>query len=268
MTCADFSDRIEDYLNGSLTEAQARELERHAELCPTCREQIEQLGEGAALVWLTVTQVEPPIGLRERVMAAVRSAPVPTVAGANSSPPALTAGRPVRRLPWRVSLTQFAAALSALALALALALGGWVAALQGELNRQALDNARLRDQLSRQRDALYVLMSPTLVERPLAGGEGAPYARGRAYLDPTRRQGMVVASDLPQPEPGRVYQVWLRGKDGVVSAGLLRLDDRGTGYALLEPTAALDQFETIGISLEPAGGSPQPTGTRMLSGTL
>ena len=36
MTCADFADRIEDYLNGSLTEAQARELERHVEACPTC----------------------------------------------------------------------------------------------------------------------------------------------------------------------------------------------------------------------------------------
>ena len=266
MTCAEFADRIEDYLNGSLTEAQARELERHVEACPTCREQFQELEEGAALVWLTVAQVEPPTGLRDRVMAAVRSAPSPAVS--SLTPPAAATGPAAPRLPWRFSLTQLAAALSALALALALALGGWVALLQGDLNRQAADNARLRDQLSRQRDALYVLMSPTLVERPLAGGDGAPYARGRAYLDPTRRQGMVVASDLPMLEPGRAYQVWLRGKDGVVSAGLLRVDDRGTGYALLEPADALDQFETIGISLEPAGGSPQPTGPRMLSGSL
>ena len=233
---------------------------------PDLREQFQELEEGAALVWLTVAQVEPPTGLRDRVMAAVRSAPSPAVS--SPTPPASATGPAARRLPWRFSLTQLAAALSALALALALALGGWVAALQGDLNRQAADNARLRDQLSRQRDALYVLMSPTLVERPLTGGDGAPYARGRAYLDPTRRQGMVVASDLPMLEPGRAYQVWLRGKDGVVSAGLLRVDDRGTGYALLEPTGALDQFEMIGISLEPAGGSPEPTGPRMLSGSL
>jgi anti-sigma-K factor RskA len=263
MTCAEFADRLEDYLNGSLSEAEGLAMERHAESCPACRERLQELEEGASLVWLTVAQVEPPAGLRERVMTAVRAMPRPTRLAV-----APAAARPARRPWWRVPLSQIAAVLSVVALALALALGGWVVALNGELSRQAAENGRLRDQLSRQRDAMYVLMSPTLVERPLAGSEGAPAARGRAYLDPPRQQGMVVASDLPQPEPGRAYQVWLRGKDGVVSAGLLRMDDRGTGYALLEPDSPLDQYETIGISLEPAGGSPQPTGPRMLSGSL
>jgi anti-sigma-K factor RskA len=79
---------------------------------------------------------------------------------------------------------------------------------------------------------------------------------------------MLVASELPRLEPDRTYQVWLRGKDGVVSAGLLRVDDRGTGYAVLDPSVPLDQFETVGISVEPVGGSPQPTGPRMLLGSL
>jgi anti-sigma-K factor RskA len=265
MTCAEFADRLEDYVNGSLASAERLAVEAHAALCPACGRLLRDTQEAAALVWLTVPQVEPPPRLRERILTAARAdLPAPT-AGAG---PGAAAGRAVAHRRWRLTLSHLAAAVSALALMLALGLGGWMVVLQGELARLAAENTQLREQLGRQRDALYVLMSPTLVERPLAGGEAAPNARGRLYLDPNRRQGMVVVSELPRLTPDRAYQVWLRGKGGVVSAGLLRMDDRGTGYALLEAVQPLDQFEAIGISLEPAGGSAQPTGPRMLIGSL
>lgn len=265
MTCAEFADQLEDYLNGSLAVAERLAVEAHAVLCPPCGHMLREMQEAAALVWLAVPQVEPPPRLRERILSAARADLLaPAVAASQPAPVPVPASR--RR--WRLTLGHLAAAVSTLALALALGLGGWMLALQGELARQAAENMQLREQLSRQRDALYVLMSPTLVERPLAGGEAAPNARGRVYIDPNRRQGMIVVSQLPRLAPDHSYQVWLRGKGGVVSAGLLRMDDRGTGYALLEATQPFDQFEAIGISLEPAGGSPQPTGPRMLLGSL
>jgi anti-sigma-K factor RskA len=256
-----FDKDVDAYVDGSLPPAARREIEQHAALCPPCSRLLRELQEAAAVVWLSVPQVEPPSALRTRVLAA---------AGAVVASPSPRAANwaDLLRPRWRWTGAQAAAALSGLCLLGILALGGWVWQLNGEVERQAADNARLRDQIGRQRDALYVLMSPTLVERSLQGGDAAPHARGRVLLDPQRRQGMLVASDLPRLEPDRTYQVWLRGPDGVVSAGLLRIDDRGTGYAVLDPTIPLDRFETVGISLEPAGGSEQPTGPRMLLGSL
>lgn len=261
MTCAEFATEIDAYVDGSLPPASRPAVEQHAALCPRCGQMLRDLQEAAALIWLAAPQLEPPPALRSRVLAAaagIRTLPVAAVAPRTALP----------RPRWRWSIGQVAAVISGLCLLGVLGLGGWVWQLQGEVARQATDNSRLRDQIGRQRDALYVLMSPTLVERPLQGGDAAPYARGRVYLDPQRRQGMLVASDLPRLEPGRAYQVWLRGKDGVINAGLLRIDDRGTGYAVLDPAVPLDHFEAVGISLEPAGGSEQPTGPRILLGSL
>jgi hypothetical protein len=269
MTCAEFAERLEDYLSSALVSAERIAVEAHAAVCPACGKLLRDLQEATALVWLALPQVEPPARLRERVLTAARAAPRPPLL---TAPPVV---RPIPRPRWSLTLSQLAAAVSALALLVALGLGGWMVSLQGELSQQAAENARLRelvarqsDRLDRQRDAIYVIMSPTRVERSLAGSDAAPNARGRVYLDPNRQQGMVICSELPKPEPDRAYQVWLRNKYGVVSAGLLRMDDRGTGYAILEATQPIDQYEGIGISLEPASGSPQPTGPRMMSGYL
>lgn len=269
MTCAEFADQIEDYVNGSLAALERATVEAHAALCPVCGVLLGSIEESAALVWRALPQVEPPAELRERIMTAILHDARPAVGA-----PIRLRSRPVAprtvRIPWRLSASQIAAVLSSLTLVLVVGLGVWLALLQGKLNQQVAENARLRDQLARQRDALYVLMSPTLVERPLNGSDAAPQARGRVYIDPTRKQGMLVASDLPRPGPNRGYQVWLRrkGGSGAISAGLVRLDDRGTGYALLDATTPLDQVEAVGISEEPAGGSPQPTGQRMMLGAL
>ena len=260
MTCAEFTALVEDYVTGGLEPAERAALDEHADGCADCRRRLRALQEATAAVWLTLPQRDPPAALRSRILHAARTQAPPVAA--------VPIPLPRRRSRPRFSLTALAAALSALSLALALGLGVWVAALHGETSRLAAQNARLSEQIVRQRDALYVLMSPTRQERPLAGGEAAPQARGMIYLDPARSQGMVIASDLPPLDPDKAYQVWLRGKGSVVSAGLLRVDDRGTGYAVLDPPAPLDEFEGIGISLEPAGGSVQPTGPRMLFGAL
>lgn len=262
MTCAEFAARVEDYVTGDLAAAERSVLEAHAATCSDCRGTLRALEETTALLWLALPQIDPPSSLRARILGAAR-------AMSPDSPAAPVAFPPRRPRPiWRLPLPGLAAALGLLSLLLALGLGAWVAALQAETTRLAAQNARLSEQISRQRDALYVLMSPTRQERPLVGGEAAPRARGLVYLDHARGQGMIIASELPPAAADKSYQVWLRGQAGVVSVGLLRVDERGTGYAVIESPTPLGQFEGIGISLEPAGGSLQPTGPRMLGGSL
>ncbi len=269
MNCADVENLIERYISSDLPPEERAALDDHCRFCPECRALVGELEEAAALVYLALPQVEPPPRLRQRVLASARAA--------NGAAPFPIAPPRPRRLSWfrRLSLTQIAAAMSAASLALALGLGSWVVALQGEVSRQAAENQRLDAQVTRQRYSVYALReSVTMltgqnkVERVVNGSPNAPEARGLIYYDPGAEKAMMVTSQLPPPAADRCYQVWLRNQNGVVSAGQLQFDENGAGYAVLHAPSPLDQFQWAGISLEPVGGSPQPTGPRMMGGPL
>jgi len=47
---------------------------------------------------------------------------------------------------------------------------------------------------------------------------------------------------------------------GPKSAGLLAVDAHGQGVLIVSSDAEIGSFQSLGISIEPDGGSPQPTG--------
>jgi len=80
-------------------------------------------------------------------------------------------------------------------------------------------------------------------------------AGGAVTLIVTRsdQDALLTAARLPAPPDGRVYQVWVIGAAGTRSAGFLS----GTGLALTGVRAG----ERVGVTVEPAGGTSQPTTT-------
>lgn len=67
----------------------------------------------------------------------------------------------------------------------------------------------------------------------------------------------LIAESLAPAEDGRTYQAWLIGDGGPVSAGVFIPDEDGTVRLILD--VAWEPGSLIGVTLEPAGGSPQPT---------
>ena len=63
---------------------------------------------------------------------------------------------------------------------------------------------------------------------------------------------MVSATGMAAPPSGRVYQVWVMSPSGARSAGLMS----GAGTVL---ASAVRPGDRIGITVEPAGGTSQPT---------
>lgn len=87
-----------------------------------------------------------------------------------------------------------------------------------------------------------------------------------AYADAAQMQAVyresdgsmaLIAESLMPAEDGRTYQAWLIGGSGPVSAGLFVPDEDGTARLILD--AAWEPGSLIGVTLEPVGGSPQPT---------
>ncbi|KDP90855.1 MULTISPECIES: anti-sigma factor domain-containing protein [Clavibacter] len=88
-------------------------------------------------------------------------------------------------------------------------------------------------------------------KRDVVGGGTAT-----VYFSASEAKTAVVLNDAsPLPE-GRVLQMWYVGASGPVSAGVMSAAD-GAGHAVLD--GSYTPGDTVAITVEPEGGSEQPT---------
>jgi len=85
----------------------------------------------------------------------------------------------------------------------------------------------------------------------------------RILHSPSSTAAVLVDDDMPDPGDDRAYQLWF-SRDGIVTpANVFRPDRDGHVEVLLE------DFQPVGavitVTLEPAGGSDQPTGPAIVS---
>ena len=70
-------------------------------------------------------------------------------------------------------------------------------------------------------------------------------------------KGAITVTGMPPAPDGKVYQLWYVGADGVArSAGIMAPED-GRGAMVLEGDP--NNAAAVGVTVEPAGGSPSPT---------
>jgi anti-sigma-K factor RskA len=70
---------------------------------------------------------------------------------------------------------------------------------------------------------------------------------------------VLRAEGFPPLPPDQAYQLWLVTGDDRTSGGLFTVDEYGCGTFVFHPTQSLDDFDGMGITPEPATGSPGPT---------
>lgn len=69
----------------------------------------------------------------------------------------------------------------------------------------------------------------------------------------TADRAIMFLADVPKPKPGLVYQAWvLRGSERPVSAGIVQTE-------AFAPIVDLGGATTVALTVEPTGGSEQPT---------
>ncbi len=218
-------------------------LEEHlAEGCSECeRELAELLRVGTALA-ASVPQVEPDPAVKSRLMARMRRRAV------------------IRSVPvW------FPAAAAALAL---IFLGWQTLQLRQQVARQQLQIADLSGRLESQVELSRLLASAASRIIELAGTDVRPGASARVLWDTDAQMWYLYVSNLaPLPED-QTYQLWFIVGDQPHSAGILRTDEAGSAFARVELPPDLVDVAGAAVSLEPAGGVPQPTGPIVLLGNV
>lgn len=172
--------------------------------------------------------VEPPASLRESVLGAISSAEQSHVEPADQSAPQS------RRWGWAL----------AAAAAVCLAIGGWwgITALnQDSITEQ--DQYTALEQVLQDPDAQHFtaeLPEQGTLEIAL-GSDGA---------------GVLTGQAVPSPGEDRAYQLWtIDGDDAPASHGLMEIHD---GRVLM-PLDGVPDGAIVALTVEPAGGSEQPT---------
>ena len=98
----------------------------------------------------------------------------------------------------------------------------------------------------------------------LAGLGPSPGAKGRTYVNPSTRDALFYAFDLPSLPADKTYELWFIAAGKPVAAGTFDVDPRGTGTVRVERVN--DQIQAWAVTIEPRGGVPQPTGAMVLKG--
>jgi anti-sigma-K factor RskA len=215
---------------------------RHLSRCQSCAAEVKGFREVATAMAFAAA-AEPPAELRGRVLAAAaRTRQLP--------PEVSTHARPRRsrtRVPWVPWLSGVVATAS---IVVAVLFGFAQAHTRDELNQVKAEN-----------QAISLLLSAPeakLLTHTVTNGGVAT-----VVLAADRHELAVVTTGLPALPAGKVYQLWLIGKPKTVSAGLLPAAKNGQTPAVL--ATGVVKGDTLGLTVEPAGGSAQPTTTPILA---
>lgn len=171
-------------------------------------------------------------------------------AGASAAPPDGLRARvlgsiaprvvPDRRRLWLRVLVPAVAVLAVAVLALA--------ALLGSVDRRSAVDDALRRVVAAPDGSLVVL-------------EGEAASAATFVFSTGSGEGVLLVEGLPQVAGDETYQFWLIDETGPRSAGVF---SAAGGDAALVVAADLGAVTALGVTVEPAGGSPQPTGEIIL----
>ena len=106
--------------------------------------------------------------------------------------------------------------------------------------------------------------TPATAEQIMAAPDvrsvSADVAGGKATVMFSRDKnaGMLVLNNVPPPSQGTVYQMWLIGDKGPVSAGTM--DTAAVTPSTTHMFTDLKNSSVLAFTVEPGEGSPQPTG--------
>ena len=249
--------RIEEllpfYALDALTEEERELVESYLAEHPEARQQVKDLQSGASNLPYTVAPVEPSPQVKKALMARV-------AADARSRQGSLVQHRPAGRG------MRFEDIFRVLSLGAATIAIIWAFVLNAQIVRLQNEITALNEQVASQSQSLERIITnlpqtdqSDVITVSLRGTDVQPGAQGQLIADPNEQSAVLVISGLPPLEPGKTYQVWLIG-DAPVSAGLLSVDENGQSVLIVTSEESIGSFNSLGISVEPEGGSEQPTG--------
>lgn len=222
-------------------------FEQHLAACDACRTEVRELQATAAHLGAAGAE-EPPAALKGAVMDQIRRTPqVPPVGQPEGGPTVYGGGATTHAGTRSADPRWYERMLAPAAAVLVLVVIGLTAVI-------ANLNARLDDLETLAVPVAEVFTAPDSI---VVSAEGPGDASMRLIASPTRGEGVFLVGGMEQAPSARVYQLWLLRDGQAVPAGLLDIDERGRGAQVM--TGDMSDVDAVALTIEPDGGSPQPT---------
>jgi anti-sigma-K factor RskA len=229
------------YALDCLDEGEMEQVTRHLAQCAQCRAELGVYQEVAALLPFGGELVDPPPDLKTRLMAQVQSK-------------SRTIPQPEPSSTWIDRLLQWtrrsAPLWGTVSLALVILLGISNLLLWGQVRQmKSVQPSQMQ----------FVRMS---------GTDAAPTAQGVIVISTDGDHGTLVVDNLPPLQAGKQYQLWLIDDGKRIDGGVFSVDQDGYGSLWVNSPRPLVTYASFGVTIEPQGGSPGPTGQKVLGGGL
>ncbi len=233
----DFQENLAAYALGALDPGEIAALEAHLQTCESCRAELadyQQVSNGL----LVALPPRPP-------SASVRRGLQKQLAG--------QAKRERAGFNWPLGQLVFGGLMAAL---IALNVFGVYQLYTLKQEQAEMDRQRASEQT-----AISMLAYPTT--QTLAFVENG--VSGSLLVDKQRNLVAVFAWNLPSLPAGKAYQMWLTDSKGDRTSGGFLVPEANYPFvmAVVHPSQPLTDFTGFGVTLEPASGSPAPTGPRV-----
>jgi len=102
----------------------------------------------------------------------------------------------------------------------------------------------------------------------LVSTTSAPEASGIVVISMDGEYGTLVVDRLPTLDKTQQYQLWLMQDGTRISGAVFSVGQDGYGSTPILAPEPLTRYSSFGITVEPSGGSPHPTGAKMMGGTF
>jgi anti-sigma-K factor RskA len=272
MTHEQLIESAASYALDALDPAERTAFEAHLAGCEECQDAVAAYREVAGALAHAAAPATPPnhAALRERIMRearAVRPLGIVTRRSPDASTPAVPASVNTvvlasrrRPIPWAVAVTSLAAALAF----------GFIYNAERE-RRTAVESelSALRAAKAEDDSLLAAFVGPMVHVVSLSEADQKPSVR--VFWNHTRKQFIVTAFGLPPAPAGKTYQLWaLRKGQAPLSMGTFAVNATGRTMTTLAVSADINDggfIDDCALTLEPDGGSPEPTETPRLVGS-
>jgi anti-sigma-K factor RskA len=242
MTCDELRPDYLLYALGVLEEPERSEVRAHlARACEACTAGLREARSLAFALGAAVDGPAPSKQLRSRILAA--------------------AGAPQRQWNW----TALWAAAAGAALLAAGLMFYQARSFQTQLAEMRIEVERSGAAAAALRQALDLIEAPETREVTFGQGQPAP-PRGRVFFHPSGV--LLVASRLPEPPPGKTYEMWIIRGGRPAPAGLFSSNPQGNAVHLYRPSAPPAESDVVAVTLEAAGGAGAPTSTPVIVAPL
>jgi anti-sigma-K factor RskA len=268
------------YVIGALDEKTAHEVEASLDSAtPQQRRVIARWRDVATLLPQALPLQTPPDYIRERLLSRIaeQSQQTPIEVAVEESTSKEMAEQGENKI---LSLVQTRRAESRAVRWMLIAATALLALGFGYLFKQNADLAQKLGALAKERDSLSSelaerrrqvddLVSPRTRVIAMVGEE-TPQANAKLVWDTKAQQWAIYIFDLPAPPSDKDYQLWYVTKNSSkINAAVFRTDS--AGRIVLKLTLPLDVLAGLAataVTLEPRGGSPQPTGKFYLKASI